>query len=320
MVKMDIVITIDKNYITQCIVLIYSIVSTNSKIMVNIYILSEDLTENNKQYITSYFNENNIVFYFIQIDSKLIKTSVFSSSDYITIATYYRLLIPLLLPHSLKKVLYLDCDMLVIGSLDELWETDISSYSTAVTIDAGCNDIRHCNRLGISNDFDYFNAGMLLINLKYWRENKIYEKTYNFIKENNASCIQHDQDALNKILLGTVKYVSVRYNYIESFFMDINNLLVKKKYFADIINSASCISIIHYAGGEKPWHNECTHPYNDIWHCCHMRIIKSKFKKNNRYKGLPYIKKIIREKLSKINLVEKRYISNISRDILNIKF
>jgi len=301
---MDIVIAIDRNYITQCIVLVYSIISANRNTVLDFYVLSEGLSEKDRQFIESHFN--NTSFHFIQVDLKLIKPADFSSSEYLTVASYYRLLIPVLLPENIKKVLYLDCDILVMGSLSELWETDISSYSTAVTIDAGSNDIRHFNRLNISTDFDYFNAGMLLINLEYWRENEIQRKTLKFIEENPKACKQHDQDALNKILLGTVKYVSVKYNFIERYFLlNTGRLLVKPEFLKDIEDSVLNIIILHYAGSEKPWHNECVHPYKNLWLLFYKKIFGSELKKFSRYKGIKRIKAFLKILLTKIHLINR---------------
>ncbi len=316
---MDIVIAIDRNYIEQSIVLIYSIILSNKNSIFNFFVLTHDLSEDNKDYIRSYFKDSYITINFISVDLKLIKSARFSSDDYITLASYYRLLIPILLPLNLKKVLYLDCDMLIIDSLDELWKTNIDDYSTAVTTDAGSNDIRHFSRLNIPTNLDYFNAGMLLINLDYWRDNFVDRKTIDFIKDNKEACKQHDQDALNKILLGTVKYLSVRFNYLDSYLLNIDDLLVRKEILNDIVTSASSVAILHFSGGEKPWHTECVHPYAKLWQKYYKLILKHNIKKSNRYKGLIHIKKVCRKILVKLKLVDKKYKSNISQDIQCLK-
>jgi lipopolysaccharide biosynthesis glycosyltransferase len=305
---MNIVVSTDKNYLFQCIVLIFSVISSNKHNNLRFFVLSEDLSESDKQFIIAHFKNINIVISFVAINSRQIKTANFSEADYISIASYYRLLIPVLLPLEINKVLYLDCDMLVIGDLGELYKTDISNHSAAVSIDFHANDIRYYNRLDLIWSHDYFNAGMLLINVDYWRKNNISEKTLVFLDKNKTICTQHDQDALNKVLTGTVKYVSAKFNYIDSYFEGYDSLLIRKELLPDVIQSAETIVTLHYTGSEKPWHIECLHPYRYLWLDYYKKIIGKDCQRSNRYKGLTHLKKILRKILGKINLVHYPYI------------
>ena len=99
--------------------------------------------------------------------------------DYALVAVYYRLLAPRLLPTSLGKVLYLDCDIIVRRSLRELWNTDITGCALAAVPDL-CEK-ENGKALDLPIGAKYFNSGVLLINLWFWRENNVPERS-NFLR------------------------------------------------------------------------------------------------------------------------------------------
>ena len=91
-------------------------------------------------------------------------------------ATYYRCMFSAILPEEVDKVLYLDCDIVILGDISEYWNTDMSNYSVACVEDIGSNEDERYDILKYDKSFSYFDAGVLLINLRYWREHKIDEQ------------------------------------------------------------------------------------------------------------------------------------------------
>ena len=119
------------------------------------------------------------------------------ASERFSKAIYYRFLTPKILPNE-SRALYLDCDIIVNGSLRQLETIQLDSFACAVVRDQMSNDKRILKRLEIGTP--YFNSGVLLMNLDYWRQNEISTKLVNFIHDNSDSCIFPDQDALNYLL------------------------------------------------------------------------------------------------------------------------
>ena len=91
-------------------------------------------------------------------------------NSYITIEAYLRLFLCDYLPEDIDKVLYLDGDMIVCQSISELWEWDLGEAAVGVVPDFKVFDVHHINNLGYDVRYGYFNSGVLLINLKLWRE------------------------------------------------------------------------------------------------------------------------------------------------------
>lgn len=102
---------------------------------------------------------------------------------HVSIATYYRLFVAQILPEDVHKIIYLDGDMIVRGSLEKLWNTDLDGYSIAAVHDMDEQKHIDSHRLPYPMETGYFNAGMQLINVDYWRKNDGLSLFLNFLKE-----------------------------------------------------------------------------------------------------------------------------------------
>ena len=294
----------DDNYVMPTGVLINSIETTNKNESIKYNIVSEHLTEESKDKLKNCLNNPNssIEFYFINKD--MLKDCPVRIGDHITLATYYRILFPTIFSEEISKILYLDGDMLCVDSITDLWNEDITNYSSGVVIDIYANDIRRQNRLDLPLDYEFFNAGMMLINLDYWRKNDIQNQTLKYISENQEACIAHDQDGLNKTLCGTTKILNPKYNLQLDFWQNPKKLLVQKKHFNTIEEATKNPCILHFTGSEKPWHKECLYPLKNLW-VKFLNLTQWKgLKLTNKYKGKRLLKYHLRNFLEKIGFVE----------------
>lgn len=113
---------------------------------------------------------------------------------------YYRLLAPRLLPKELKRVLYLDPDILVINPLRDLWEMDLRGNLFATAAHTGKTELaNHVNRLRLGVDHDYFNSGVLLMNLGLGRQIIQPEILFQYVEEHALELVLPDQDLLNAL-------------------------------------------------------------------------------------------------------------------------
>jgi len=153
-------------------------------------------------------------------------------------STYYRILIPDLLPKSIKKVLYLDCDTIVENDLTGLFSMDLSKNALAAVEDVGAvkSDFKMLKkRLKIPEKNSYFNSGVMMMNLEFMRKNSSGKKIVSFLKRNTAKVVMHDQDGLNAVLFNHWIKIPETYNYII-----MNNSLIFDKHANP--------KIIHFAG------------------------------------------------------------------------
>lgn len=194
--------------------------------------------------------------------------------SYFTVATYYRLLLGRLLPSSVDRVLYLDADTVVRGSLRKLFDLDIGGYVLAATPNYFTQEFESVHgvtstRLGLPGGSPYFNAGMLRINMNARRECEVGERCLEHIARSGtdpARIAFQDQDVLNFVLTGNWKAVGPHYNHVE-WTMDPRRLVDfdPESQVGGVVPETGP-AIAHYAHPDKPWNGACPHPYAmDYW-------------------------------------------------------
>ena len=173
---------------------------------------------------------------------------------------YYRFFIAEKLNH--PKALYLDADVVVNGSIKDLYETEIDDYYLAGVVNPGFN--RH-RELGMSADAKYFNSGVMLLNLPAWRRDSIKEKVLHVVETNPLALEYPDQCALNAVVNGRWREVHPRYNLQGCFFEDPASEYAE--YFEENELEAATRDpvIIHFSGSGKPWLVRCKHPYRKLY-------------------------------------------------------
>lgn len=254
-----IVFCIDKNYVQHCAVTVTSIFSNTIASNISISIIYSNINDKSKSKLESYIKKYTSNVKFILINESKLKR--FPVSDHITLASYYRIFLADLLDTEIKKVLYLDCDLIVKKDILNLWNVDISDYSHAAALENGL-DIIHKNALGILNNDNYFNAGVMLINLEYWRNNDISKKSFEFIQNEFNKIKFWDQDVLNFVLQSQWFVIDQTWNANEILFKP--HLWKTRKF-----NQIKCQAfekarldpaIVHFTGTHKPWHSYSDHP------------------------------------------------------------
>jgi lipopolysaccharide biosynthesis glycosyltransferase len=174
---------------------------------------------------------------------------------YWSVANYFRLLAPRILPADLDKILYLDSDIIVRRSLRELWSTDISDHAFGAVEDAFWD--RKLDYFEVPPGAKYFNSGVLLINLDFWRRNKVYERAVEFIRDNPEKVNYYDQDALNATLVDS--WISLSAIWNDHARSKLHVPAVRNK---NILDPA----IVHFVGPFKPWDWACEHPFKREYH------------------------------------------------------
>ena len=156
---------------------------------------------------------------------------------HISRATYYRLLLPEILA-DLDKVIYLDCDLVVESDLRALWATDVTGLGCAGVDEA---NTPHGQRLGVELDC-YINAGVLVLNLDYWRRHGVMNACLEWLGANAERASLLEQDAINVVLQGHKGKIDRRWNLNPAPERSLDTLAQYPQ------------RIIHFAGPLKPWH------------------------------------------------------------------
>jgi lipopolysaccharide biosynthesis glycosyltransferase len=171
-----------------------------------------------------------------------------------TIDTYTRLWAGDFFPEEVDRILYLDADIVVVGGIGPLWHTDLQG-SLLGTVDIPGAE-QGVKLLGMRAEDGYFNAGVLLIDLKQWRETHAGDAVLNYINT-NPERVMYDQDALNFCFHHRRKRLDYKWNVIWPFFREPSPLPLARAELEAVRRDAL---IIHFNGASKPWSYFADHP------------------------------------------------------------
>ncbi len=214
------------------------------------YILENNFSQEIKNKILELKKIRDFSISFINFDdSKICKIyERYNNLHHITKVVFYRLFISDLLK-DIDKIIYLDCDVIVLSDLKEMFNENIENYYLAGIEDIGYYYVG--KDFGLQTYENYINAGILLINLKMWRQENICLKFIDTLNRNRDMFYFGDQDVINFVCGNKIKLLDLSWNVQKSFF-EISSLLYHplRKY---IRNARRKPKIIHYTTDKKPW-------------------------------------------------------------------
>lgn len=263
---MEIALCHDENYAPYGSVVMSSVMGHNPSVDITFHILHTDLSSEKclviKYWVESHPNKS-VKFYRMRKEN--FADFPIDEHTYLDYGAYIRLFLGECLA-DIDKVLYLDCDIIVNGSLDSLWDTDINGYAVAGVRDRINDYIRVYNRLQYPLSDGYINSGVMLINLKKWRDDSFFDKAKTAAKMSPKILMNHDQDLINMIYHGQIKMLPFKYNLLEYYLYTEDWLYMDRKYYAEIIEACKSPTIIHFCMPQKPWHYECINPYKELYY------------------------------------------------------
>jgi lipopolysaccharide biosynthesis glycosyltransferase len=178
----------------------------------------------------------------------------FKTTRHETTSTFTRLLLPELLPEVDGRILYLDVDMIVNGSLRPLFDLPLNGHPIAAVQNPGDPDrfARFNRKVGRAPDGANINAGLLVIDLDKWRELDIADRCFEVLSW-APNVLFADQDAINAVAGDTVELLDRTWNFYTN---DPHNF-TRDEFCA--------VNVIHFASAMKPNLVECTHPARDVF-------------------------------------------------------
>lgn len=281
--RIEILCATDDNYAALCGIMLTSLFESNRNEKIHVHILTGALSADNQKKYEQLAKQYNVEIDVLEVDQTKFDNCPIWPGDHLSIAAYYRLIAPILLP-GIDKILYLDCDIIVNDSLKPLWNENIEQKALGAVIDAEFYNEEFYERLQLSRENLYFNSGVLLINLKYWREHHVTERCFDCITTQREKLRWHDQDTLNVVLQREIKLLPIRYNLQTPFLLSVFTEHYKDVQ-DEIMDSVKSPCIIHYIGGGKPWQGQSLHPFKSyfmaakaasLWKDTDLRIQKSK--------------------------------------------
>ncbi|MFI3303734.1 MAG: glycosyltransferase family 8 protein [Rikenellaceae bacterium] len=258
----DIVCATDDNYAHHCGIMLTSLFENNRSCKFNVHILTATLNVENvdryKQLAVTYGHSIDIIL----VEESLFDQCVIRESDHVSIATYYRFIVSSILPEDVKTILYLDCDMVITGDITDLITDpmyDLSSDIAIAAVSGASEKYGECyNRLEYDQSKGYFNAGVLVINVQYWRDNDVSNRLFEYV-QNHQDVKFHDQDTLNYVLRDNKLLLPIKYNMQHLYLY--NDYCAEFDMYTEVFDNLKDIRIVHYTSNDKPWMKMCKHPF-----------------------------------------------------------
>jgi lipopolysaccharide biosynthesis glycosyltransferase len=239
----EVVFAVNNKYIDLLSVALLTLFKTNSTNLV-INIIYSDLSAKNISYLKGICKSYDTEINFFQVDA--LDFHGLPERGHLRVEAYYRMAIPDLI--KADKVLYLDCDIMVMSDLESLYALDLTNLPLAAVQDPVFQPIKD---LDMDINSTYFNSGIMFINLDYWRKNNIAERALRYLRTNPQKITYADQCALNAVVNGNYFSLSKEFNFQSGHIKNSEDLSPFLK---------NHLKIVHFTGSLKPTHYLCTHP------------------------------------------------------------
>ena len=248
---------VDTNYFRGMAVNITSILKNNPGMVFIFHVFAFSITDDSRRRLEDLEKKYDIAIHIYILHQDILSDfNQFPCFSQHPLGTFIRILIPNLLQGITNKALYLDADILCLGELRELQSINIDDCIAAVVHD----EVETTAKTQIAalklSHADYFNAGVMYINIDNWVANDCQSKALTVLS--TQQLLFADQDALNAVLNGHVKYIDEKWN----FRYHLVDFLSKG---GKTLNVTAPVVFMHFTGPVKPWHDWCLHEAKDIF-------------------------------------------------------
>ncbi|SHI88831.1 Lipopolysaccharide biosynthesis protein, LPS:glycosyltransferase [Butyrivibrio fibrisolvens DSM 3071] len=278
---MNIIYATDDNYAYLAGVSMESLfINNRSTEVIDVYILDDGISDTNKNKLNIIAQNYNrkVLFIDVKTISESIKkvTSVgFSYEGKNSFTAYSRLFMDVVLPESVKRALYIDCDTLILSSLESAYNTKMSD-DCVISMVVDCTQREYIKSLDMNQDSSYYNSGIILFDIDRWRSSKCGHLLIDHLQNVRSKYPLPDQDLLNVVLGDKISKLPLKYNVQSPNFMykTYSSIcsaygLDEKHYYSkeDWSDAMSNPVIIHFSGSSfiRPWYFNSNHPVKKLY-------------------------------------------------------
>lgn len=244
----NLLVTLNSGYLHQLNVMLHSVVRSNPGEQFQVYVLHSSLTDEELDKTRAVLGAGNDLISVPVHDTGLESAP---TTDRYPVEMYYRIFAAKYLPQELERILYLDPDIIVKGSLRELYEMPMERYlfAAASHVHKLMTQI-NALRLDMEENEPYINSGLLLMNLKRLREIQREDAVFDYIEKHKNRLILPDQDVISGLYGGEIQPLNPYvYNMTERIFA----LHPESDAWLDLPWVEKNTVILHYCGRNKPW-------------------------------------------------------------------
>ena len=247
---MHILVTIDMNYIHPLRVMLCSLLASNPGESFDVHLMHAGLPKQDIMSVSNLLHSKGHRLHNHQIDDAMFVGA--PVGFHFSRAMYYRLLAPALLPGDMDRILYLDPDLLILQPIAPLYQTDMSHCVVAAAKETIPVFEAFCRlHLKLPLHYRYFNSGVMLMNLDRMRATVTPAQISECMRENGRNLLFPDQDLLNLLFNGEVKYIDGDAWNCDARFYGLHRILAGNSRGSERISETT--AILHFKGRWKPW-------------------------------------------------------------------
>lgn len=270
---MDILYQCNDKYAPYCGVSVTSLFENNKDAgNIRVFILDDGIADENKQKFFLLEEQYGRTVEFVETAPLIEKIKALGIPPYRgSYTTNFKMFVSEFIPDSVSKVLYIDSDTVVTGSLSDVFALDLGDKPIGMVMDSLVGSYRRL--VGLKGDDRYFNAGVLFFNMAMWKKQRRTERIVEHTKTVRAHYPAPDQDLINITVRGNIYCLPARYNLqpalvmfrLGTYFKVFRNPMY---YSSEEIEAAKADPrIVHFFRvlGEFPWHKDNLHPFNALF-------------------------------------------------------
>lgn len=287
MSKLNVLYQFNEKYVPYAGVSITSLFENNKQYeYIDVYILGEKLSYDSVEKLNNLAKKYRRNLIFKETETLILQMKEWGIPTYRgSYAANMRLFLPMILEEDVSRILYLDADTVVAGSVNELFDTEMKEYSLAMALDSLGGE--HKKNIGISENDYYFNSGVILFEMNNWRKNELSQKIVAHIKDGNTHYPSPDQDLLNVVCKNNILLLDARYNMqpvhlvfkMRDYYKNYScKAYYTKQQIEEAINNVVVYHFFRFLG-EFPWNAKNLHPDNQIFDCYLKKSPWSDYKK-----------------------------------------
>lgn len=257
--RVSVFLCIGANYWPHAAVVLSSLASYNSN--VDVWVFYDVLSRRWQRKIRNLLARSHSTVAFVPFDFAILRG--LKECGHLGLSAYYRLFVPDLLPGHLKRIVYLDADLIVRRSIEELYLQPLDdAVIAAVSGPSPYSYDRDAARLELPTGCQYFNSGVLVINLPRWRQLGVRDQCLQFLYDHLDKVVYADQDLLNVVLCRLHKPLHPMWNVTLQLVQEHFSCMGRHGSPAsDLEGLLSNPAIVHFNGKYKPWHLRYSHPF-----------------------------------------------------------
>lgn len=260
--QIELLFTVDEGYLPPLKVALTSIRQNNPGQKIRIWLIHESISRESIRGLKELMDYLQFDFEAIKIDGSQWDSA--KTEDRYPKEMYFRLLAGAFLPEEMKRVIYLDPDILVINPLIDLWQLDLDGQMLAAATHVGLTDVStRVNQMRLDVDHVYYNSGVMVIDLEKARDIIQWADIEAMIEKYNLLLILPDQDILNRLYGKYTKEIPEEiWNYDTRKYM---RYFTKSLAQHDIHWVMKNTSILHFCGGPKPWDDKHDNRFTSVY-------------------------------------------------------